>query len=39
MSHNVIVDGKPMAVADVLADPVLSAVLTNEGPIKKIEMP
>ena len=39
MSQNVIVDGKPMVVADVLADPVLSAVLTNEGPIKKIEMP
>jgi hypothetical protein len=39
MSQGVVVDGKPMSVADVLADPVLSAVLSNEGPIKKLEKP
>jgi hypothetical protein len=39
MSHIVIVDGKPMPVAAVLADPILSALLSNEGPIKKLESP
>lgn len=34
-----LVDGKRMPVTEVLADPVLSELLSNEGPIKKIEPP
>jgi hypothetical protein len=39
MSDRMIVDGKALLVADVLADPVLSALLSDEGPIKKTEKP
>jgi hypothetical protein len=37
MSQSVVVDGKPIPVADVLADPVLNAILSNEGPIRKLD--
>lgn len=37
MSDRMVVDGKSMPVADVLADPVLNALVSNEGPIKSGE--
>ena len=39
MSDRMVVDGKSMPAADVLADPVLSALLSDEGAIKKVEKP
>jgi hypothetical protein len=33
------VDGTSMAVRDVLADPVLHPLLSNEGPVKKPRIP
>jgi len=39
MSQNMLVDGKPVPVAAILEDPVLSALISNEGPIKEHESP
>jgi hypothetical protein len=39
MSDRVVVDGKPMPVAELLADPVLSSLISSEGPIQQGERP
>jgi len=35
----IIVDGKSRAVSDILADPVLHSLLSNEGPVQKPRIP
>lgn len=39
MQKTVIVDGSPMQVESVLADPVLSALVSDEGPLPKCRSP